>query len=158
MGTDLKSVPIFQLALGGRGDDILTGSSGNDFLVGGDGNDILVGGMGSDVLSGGQGADTFTVNTGETGSGNADTIVDYSSVEGDKIDLQGLLDANFNSGSDISDFVKVTQDGSNITVAVDTDGTGTGATWGNVSILENSGTPGNDLTVLIDGYDHHLMV
>jgi len=67
-------------------DDILTGGCGIDFLVGGDGNDILVGGLGNDVLSGGQGADTFTVNTGETGAGNADTIVDYNFAEGDKLD------------------------------------------------------------------------
>jgi len=52
----------------------------------------------------------------------------------------------------------MTQDGSNIAVAVDTDGAGTGATWEDVSILENYGTPGNDLTLLIDGTDHHLMV
>ena len=69
-----------------------------------------------------------------------------------------LLDGNFNSSSNINDFVKMTQDGSNIAVAVDTDGAGTGATWEDVSILENYGTPGNDLTLLIDGTDHHLMV
>jgi len=87
-----------------------------------------------------------------------DHIVDYNAAEGDKIDLQALLDTNFNSGSNIDDFVKLTQDGNNITVAVDTDGTGTGATWEDVSILENYGTPGEDLTMLIDGYDHHLTV
>lgn len=47
--------------------------------------------------------------------------------EGDKIDLQSLLDANFNAGSNIDDFVKLTQDGSNITVSVDTDGAAYGA-------------------------------
>ncbi|OGP85151.1 MAG: hypothetical protein A2V87_01920 [Deltaproteobacteria bacterium RBG_16_58_17] len=160
VGTDLKSVPqsehFDQLVLGGRGDDILTGSSGNDFLVGGDGNDILVGGVGNDKLIGGPGADTFVFR--ETGSANIDHIVDYNAAEGDKIDLQALLDGNFNSGSNINDFVKLTQDGNNIIVAVDTDGTANGANFSDVFTLENYGTPGNDLTVLIDGYDHHLTV
>jgi hypothetical protein len=57
-------------------------------------------------LSGGTGADAFVLN--ETGSANLDHIVDYNAAEGDKIDLQALLDANFNSGSDIDDFVKLT--------------------------------------------------
>ena len=145
-----------QLVLGGTGDDILTGSSGSDLLVSGDGNDILGGGIGNDTLTGGTGADTFAFR--ETGSANIDHIVDYNAAEGDKIDLQALLDANFDSGGNISDFVKLTQDGNNITVAVDTDGAADGATWENVSILDSYGTSGEDLTVLIDGYDHHLTV
>ena len=85
--------------------------------------------------------------------------VDYNVAEGDKIDLQALLDTNFNSGSNIDDFVKLTHDGnSNITVAVDTDGTAGGARFSDICILENYGTPGNDLALLIDGYDHHLTV
>jgi Ca2+-binding RTX toxin-like protein len=149
-----------QLVLGGTGDDILTGGSGIDFLVGGDGNDILVGGLGNDTLSGGTGADAFVLN--ETGSANLDHIVDYNAAEGDKIDLQALLDANFNSGSDINDFVKLTQSGSNITVAVDTNGTAggaEGANWVDVGSLDNYGTSGADpLTILIDDTDHQLYV
>jgi Ca2+-binding RTX toxin-like protein len=159
MGTDLKSVPIFQLVLGGTVDDILTGGSGNDLLIGGDGNDILAGGIGNDKLIGGTGADTFVFR--ETGSANIDHIVDYNAAEGDKIDLQALLDGNFDSGSNINDFVKVTQDGNNITVSVDTNGAAGGAggaTWENVFILENYDTPGSDLALLIDGTDHHLTV
>ena len=112
-----------------------------------------MGGIGNDKLTGGPGADTFVFR--ETGSANIDHIVDYKALEGDKIDLQALLDTNFDSGSNINDFVKLTQDGNNITVAVDTDGTAGGANFSDVGILENYGTPGNDLTMLIDGTDHH---
>ena len=52
-------------------------------------------------------------------------------------------------------------DGNNITVSVDTNGAAGGAggaAWENVCILDNYGTPGEDLSVLIDGYDHHLTV
>jgi len=52
----------------------------------------------------------------------------------------------------------LTHDGNSITVAVDTDGAAEGASFSDVSILENYGTPGNDLTLLIDGYDHQFTV
>ena len=108
-------------------------------------------------MTGGTGANTFVFR--ETGSANIDHIVDYNAAEGDKTDLQVLLDGNFDSGSDIKDFVKLTQDGNNITVAVDTNGTAPGATWENVCILDNYGTSGADpLTILIDGADHQLLV
>jgi hypothetical protein len=52
--------------------------------------------------------------------------------------------------------------GSNITVAVDTNGTAggaEGANWVDVCVLDNYGTSGADpLTVLIDNTDHQLMV
>jgi hypothetical protein len=70
-----------------------------------------------------------------------------------------LLNTNFNSGSDIKDFVKLTQDGNNITVAVDTNGTIGGANFSDVCILDSYGTSGQDLlTILIDGADHNLTV
>jgi hypothetical protein len=66
------------------------------------------------------------------------------------------------SGSDINDFVKLTQDGDKITVAVDTNGTAGGAEGADrvdVGSLDNYGTPGADpLTILIDNTDHELMV
>ena len=73
--------------------DSLLGSGGADMLLCGSGNDTLNGGTESDVLSGGRGADTFVFSA--TGASNVDLVVDYSYVEGDKIDLSALLDANF---------------------------------------------------------------
>ncbi|MES2262010.1 MAG: M10 family metallopeptidase C-terminal domain-containing protein [Pseudomonadota bacterium] len=57
---------VIENAVGGGGDDIITGNSaanrleggsGSDQLNGGAGNDVLVGGAGNDVLSGGDGQD-----------------------------------------------------------------------------------------------------
>jgi len=107
-------------------------------------------------LTGGTGADTFVFT--ETGLANIDHIVDYNAAEGDKIDLQALLDTNFNSGSNITDFVKLTKEGSNITVQVDTNGAADGANFSDVCILENFGTPGDQLAILIDGTDHQFTV
>jgi len=107
-------------------------------------------------LTGGTGADVFIFS--ETGAENLDQIVDYNAAEGDKIDLQALLDESFDSGSDINDFVKLTQDGSNITVAVDTNGTEGGANWVDVSIVDNGTLGADQLTILIDDADHQLLV
>lgn len=73
---------------GEDGNDRLLGKDGNDQLIGGQGNDLLVGGSGADVLYGEGGADTFDFDSVfESGSRFRDTIRDFSSAEGDKIDL-----------------------------------------------------------------------
>jgi Ca2+-binding RTX toxin-like protein len=69
------------------GNDIIDGGAGNDIIYGQEGNDILSGGTGSNVLSGGSGADTFVISNGAH-----DTILDYSKLEGDKVDISGILD------------------------------------------------------------------
>jgi Ca2+-binding RTX toxin-like protein len=80
---------------GGGGNDVLDGGAGNDFLSGGDGDDILIGGPGSDVMFGGAGANTFVFKAvTDFGPASApDLIGDFSSAQGDKIDLSAI-DAN----------------------------------------------------------------
>jgi serralysin len=55
---------IIEMAVGGSGNDSITGNNVNNFLYGNDGNDTLQGGVGNDFLDGGSGADTavFTRN------------------------------------------------------------------------------------------------
>ncbi|MCE0460644.1 M10 family metallopeptidase C-terminal domain-containing protein [Pseudomonas uvaldensis] len=80
---------------GNGGNNVLVGGGGNDRLDAGAGNDTLSGGIGADILRGGDGADLFVFNAlNELGRGTAsDTILDFSSLQGDKIDLS-TLDAN----------------------------------------------------------------
>ncbi len=81
---------------GGAGNDLLNGGAGNDTLSGGADNDVLTGGLGADKLTGGSGTDRFDFNTlAELGltSTMRDTITDFKTSEGDKIDLLGV-DAN----------------------------------------------------------------
>jgi Ca2+-binding RTX toxin-like protein len=80
---------------GGVGNDILEGGAGSDVITGGDGDDILIGGLGGDQLTGGMGADKFVfASLAEIGGKNdRDTITDFNSKQGDKVDLQGV-DAN----------------------------------------------------------------
>lgn len=99
--------------MGLGGGDELIGGGGSDQLFGDNGNDALTGGQGKDQLTGGQGADTFVfggfafagyVFNEETqlfeefflpaDSGDAqkdaDRIMDFSSKQGDIIDLSGI--------------------------------------------------------------------
>ncbi|MFM6310156.1 MAG: M10 family metallopeptidase C-terminal domain-containing protein, partial [Dolichospermum sp.] len=82
---------------GGAGNDSLTGGTGNDTLTGGAGNDTLIGGAGSDNLTGGAGNDIFrytalTDSNADTLTGadlTFDTITDFTKGQ-DKIDVTGL--------------------------------------------------------------------
>ncbi|WP_281281591.1 calcium-binding protein [Qipengyuania marisflavi] len=72
------------------GDDNLRGNGGHDTLIGGAGNDLLVGGVGTDTLTGNVGADRFIftdLGDSTVGFQNADTITDFSRVDGDRIQL-----------------------------------------------------------------------
>jgi hypothetical protein len=79
---------------GGKGDDLLHGGAGNDTITGGDGADTLSGGAGSDVITGGLGADVFAWHLADPGTTSAraqDTIKDFSTAQGDVLDLRDLL-------------------------------------------------------------------
>ena len=71
---------------GGTGQDRLDGGDGTDTLIGGDGDDTLIGGAGADTLTGGAGADKFVLNQ-SAAAGDTDTITDFNSVDGDRIQI-----------------------------------------------------------------------
>lgn len=80
---------------GNDGDDTLYGDGavmavgvvgGDDRIDGGAGNDVLIGGGGHDILTGGTGADHFVFAPGS----GVDDILDFSSAQGDRIDLSGF--------------------------------------------------------------------
>lgn len=79
---------------GDAGNDTLEGRLGLDQIHGGAGNDYLAGGDNSDQLWGEAGADGFVFRSGERGM---DTIIDFSSTEGDYLIYEGaaVTRANF---------------------------------------------------------------
>ena len=90
------SIGFADTITGSAANNNLEGLGGNDILSGGAGNDTLVGGLGADRLTGGTGTDHFVFNApAETGltSATMDTIADFKTSEGDKINLLGI-DAN----------------------------------------------------------------
>jgi Ca2+-binding RTX toxin-like protein len=81
---------------GGDENDFLFGGSENDTLFGDGGSDRLVGSLGADKLTGGAGADSFEFRSAQDSGfagAVADEILDFSSAQGDKIDL-AQIDAN----------------------------------------------------------------
>ncbi len=82
---------------GDAGNDLLFGEEGADSLAGGLGADTLEGGAGADTLSGGAGADTFMFRAADLGA--TDRILDFSRIDGDKINLSAI-DANLAAAGD----------------------------------------------------------
>jgi len=128
------------------GNDNLDGDAGNDTIYGGDGNDTIIGRDGNDILYGGDGDDTFWGNDGDDtlygglGADNlkgsagvdkfvyqsmaeaGDTIQDFNVGAGEAIDISDVL-IGYDPLSDvITDFVQITDDGTDSTLAVDADG------------------------------------
>lgn len=61
--------------------DYLDGGEGDDTILGDQGDDTLIGGLGTDTLTGGTGADRFVFSA----DGGKDKIMDFSTVDGDRI-------------------------------------------------------------------------
>jgi len=92
---------------GAGGVDVLEGGLGDDKLFGGQDNDTLIGGAGKDLLRGDDGADTFSFDDGDFAGltvGTADSILDFTSGEGDEIDLS-LVDAIAGGGDNAFSFI-----------------------------------------------------
>ena len=79
---------------GGAGVDTIDGAAGNDVISGGAGADVITGGTGADTLTGGSSADTFFFDDGDSPVSAYDTITDLGTT----------------------DKIKVTVDGSNVTI------------------------------------------
>jgi hypothetical protein len=104
------------------GNDLLDGGEGNDFLDGGPGRDLLFGGPGDDTLVGGEDADQFfQLSLPDRG----DQILDFNANEGDVLNLSALFDGQANTAN-IDEFLQFTQNGDDIAVSADIDGSAPG--------------------------------
>ncbi|MES9822807.1 MAG: LamG-like jellyroll fold domain-containing protein [Candidatus Thiodiazotropha endolucinida] len=101
--------------------DILKGGDGDDALHGGAGDDTLYGEDGLDTLAGGLGADRFVFESASAFN-DVDVIDDFSVADNDAIDISDLLSAYDPLADAITDFVRITDDGIDSTLAVDADG------------------------------------
>ncbi len=105
---------------GGNHDDVLYGEDGNDILLGENNDDTLIGGLGIDTLTGGGGYDTFTFLAASSFD-NVDTITDFNTTY-DAIDISDVLSGYDPLTDAITDFVQITDDGTDSTLFVDADG------------------------------------
>lgn len=106
---------------GGSGADVIYGEDGDDILKGNDGDDVLYGGDGFDKYFGGNGADTHVLESASAYS-DVDEIYYFSVAQNDVIDISDLLSAYDPLNDAITDFVQITDDGTDSTLAVDADG------------------------------------
>ncbi len=106
---------------GDDGHDTLIGGNGSDYLYGNNGDDILSGGAGIDMLYGQAGADTFVFEAASAFT-NSDNVQDFDLSDGDKLDISDLLIGYDPLTDAISDFVQITESGSNSYLSVDADG------------------------------------
>ncbi|MGH1404349.1 MAG: Ig-like domain-containing protein [Alphaproteobacteria bacterium] len=110
-----------EAVVGSSYDDVLTGGASNDYLSGGAGDDTLYGGSGNDVLYGGDGADSFIFES-VSAFGGSNEIRDFNLAESDALDVADLL-VGYDAITDaISDFIQITDNGSDSIVSVDANG------------------------------------
>ena len=119
-------------AVGGSGNDTLTGTAGNNTLEGGAGNDTLNGGAGADILIGGIGPVTL-----DSGAANdnvqdifrfsaanevGDTVNNFDANNGaatdDRIEFTGALNTAWDDGNNNDAFLFSTGNGAAGTVTV----------------------------------------
>jgi len=105
---------------------------------------VLYGAGGADNLTGGAGADTFLFKAATALTG-VSTIADFTTSDGDKIDLADVISTYDPATMAIADFVHVATSGSDTTVSVDTAGSGSSYT----QIATIAGVTGLNLTDLI---------
>ncbi|MEO9863712.1 SGNH/GDSL hydrolase family protein, partial [Yoonia sp.] len=81
-GLDWQGTPSGLVdVIGGRAGDRISGTSGDN---------IIDGAAGSDLIEGRGGADTFVFNIDTVEAGVTDRILDFSALEGDKLDVSGI--------------------------------------------------------------------
>jgi Ca2+-binding RTX toxin-like protein len=137
---------------GSSGDNVLIGGAGNDVIHGGDGNDTIEGGGGADDLYGGSGADVFLFKA-VTAFTAPVTIHDFSTSDGDKLDIHDLLTTYDPLTSAITDFVHVTASGGNAVVSVDANGATGGANFVQIAtLIGDSALAGTEADLLANGY------
>ncbi len=108
------------------------------------------GGAGDDTLYGNDGIDIFVYDSATwSGSGDVDTIENFSTTGRDAIDISDLLSGYSFASDDIGDFVQLSESGGNTTIAVDANGASGGSNYVDVATL--NGVTGLDLYQMIAG-------
>lgn len=114
----------------------LTGSAFNDTLTGNSSANTIHGGTGTNSLTGGGGADIFAFDPAVT----MNNIQDFSTAQGDKLDISSLIEAYDPLTHVITDWVQITTSGANSSLFFDADGIG--STYGLVQVASILGVTG----------------
>ncbi len=123
-----------------------TGTAYDDTITGDSSANVLYGAGSNDYLTGNGGADTFLFKAATAFTGES-TISDFTTGDGDKIDLTDVLTGYDPVHDAIGDFVSLSASGGNTTVSVDQDGTG--GTYSPTAIAVLLGVTGLDVNDMI---------
>jgi Ca2+-binding RTX toxin-like protein len=118
--------------------DAVLGTTGTNSLSGGDGLDTL---YGTDAVT-----DTFVFESASAFN-DIDIINNFTTADGDAVDISDLLTGYTAGVSDINDFVRFTNSGANTLVQVDANGTTGGASF--TSIAQINGVNNLDADALL---------
>lgn len=144
-----NTASLIESAIGGSGNDTITGNAAVNTLQGGGGADTLNGMQGADILTGGLGADAFVFDgTAYSDALNSiiDRITDYNFAAGDKINLSSLISTN---SANLPSFVSVVASSGNSSVLlVDLDGTASSYGWTAIARIDGLGL-NDDVSLLI---------
>ncbi len=99
---------------------VFLGGAGNDRIAGSMESDLIVGGRGDDSLRGNGGSDLFLITGINDGN---DTIEDFNLAENDAIDISRVL---LGASGFVTNYVRITNAGTNSYLGIDFNGTGTG--------------------------------
>lgn len=128
------------------GIESIMGSAFADILVGDANANTLTGGLGDDTLTGGAGSDQFNFQLTSSSAGlfgddvSVDTITDFTAGgSGDSIALPLWRLSNYSSGANpfSTGHARSSQLGTDTLVQIDTDGSGSAATFQTIAILSN---------------------
>jgi Ca2+-binding RTX toxin-like protein len=151
---NIENLTLTGFATNGTGNDLnntLIGDKYYNRLVGNGGNDTIDGGAGNDLLTGGSGSDTFVRHSLSEGR---DTIKDFQTGRGgDTLDIHDVL-SGYNSSSNLSDFVHLSQSGNNTTVQVDPNGAVGGHQFTSIAVL--TGVTGVTATQMVEDGNLHV--
>lgn len=123
-------------AVGSQHDDIMIAGADTAYLGGYGGNDTLVAGAGSTDLFGSTGTDTFAFGQASLQS-STNKVLDFSLASNEVIDLKDALQFNSSAGHVVTDFVQITNSGSNSILKVDVDGLLNGVSFVTLATLNN---------------------
>ncbi len=132
LASNLENLTLIStFAVKGTGNDldnVITGNDGKNLLSGEAGNDTLIGGAGNDTLTGGVGADVFKWTFSDLwSSNNTDTITDFSTLQGDALDLRDFLAGE--NQNNLQNFLDIVIDGADTELRISSNGQFTNGTY-----------------------------
>ncbi|MEQ6917661.1 type I secretion C-terminal target domain-containing protein, partial [Halomonas aquatica] len=129
---------------------VKTEDDGAYTITGTPGNDVIYGTPGNDVLEGISGADTFVWNLNDEGTSTdpaEDTVTDFTSAEGDVLNIADLLEGE--DAGNIDSYIVAKEGAGNLLLYIKHDGGADGAV-----AIDSDGTNADQVITLVDkGFD-----